>query len=93
LFLIVIQVYDGVRRRALPVLFDALKPGVDDDRMKGALWTVNMSDFGKYAICGRHYQSGTAPHVADAFKQSLHWLMISFRGSFHASIMKRYLLL
>ncbi|KAF8971515.1 hypothetical protein BDZ97DRAFT_1913988 [Flammula alnicola] len=44
-------VYDGVRRRALPVLFDALKPGTDDDRMKGALWTINSPSFGKYAIC------------------------------------------
>ncbi|KAH9487110.1 Proteasome activator complex subunit 4 [Psilocybe cubensis] len=42
--------YDGVRRRALPVLFDALKPGTDDDRVKGALWTINSPSFGKYAI-------------------------------------------
>lgn len=42
--------YDGVRRRALPVLYSALEPGVDDDRMKGALWTINMSPFGKYAV-------------------------------------------
>ena len=47
------QVYDGVRRRALPVLFDALKPGTEDDRMKGALWTLDLSSFGKYAIAGR----------------------------------------
>ncbi|CAA7258799.1 unnamed protein product [Cyclocybe aegerita] len=44
------SVYDGVRRRALPVLAEALKPGTDDDRMKGALWTLNLSSFGKYAI-------------------------------------------
>ncbi|KAG6869176.1 hypothetical protein C0993_012275 [Termitomyces sp. T159_Od127] len=43
-------VYDGVRRRALPVLFKALEPGTDDDRMKGALWTLNSPPLGKYAI-------------------------------------------
>ncbi|KAJ6574791.1 hypothetical protein B0H19DRAFT_1254444 [Mycena capillaripes] len=45
-------VYDGVRRRALPTLYKALEPGVDDDRMKGklcALWTLNLMSFGKYA--------------------------------------------
>ena len=48
-----LQAYDGVRRRALPVLFDALKPGTEDDRMKGALWTLDLSSFGKYAIAGK----------------------------------------
>ncbi|KAG6837040.1 hypothetical protein H0H93_015903 [Arthromyces matolae] len=43
-------VYDGVRRRALPILFEALEPGTDDDRMKGALWMLNSPFFGKYAI-------------------------------------------
>ncbi|KAF8640852.1 hypothetical protein AX17_000500 [Amanita inopinata Kibby_2008] len=42
--------YDGVRRRALPILYKALEPGTDDDRMKGALWTLNSSWFGKYAV-------------------------------------------
>ncbi|KAJ7042558.1 hypothetical protein C8F04DRAFT_1076309 [Mycena alexandri] len=42
-------VYDGVRRRALPVLYRALEPGVEDDRMKGALWSLNLMSFGKYA--------------------------------------------
>ncbi|KAJ7655130.1 hypothetical protein DFH06DRAFT_491600 [Mycena polygramma] len=42
-------VYDGVRRRALPTLYKALDPGADDGRMKGALWTLNMMSFGKYA--------------------------------------------
>ena len=51
--LILLQVYDGVRRRALPVLFDALKSGTEDDRMKGALWTLDLSSFGKYAIAGK----------------------------------------
>ncbi|KAF7319927.1 Membrane protein [Mycena kentingensis (nom. inval.)] len=45
----VCSVYDGVRKRALPKLYDALKPGTDDDRMKGALWTLNLVSFGKYA--------------------------------------------
>ncbi|KNZ79712.1 Proteasome activator complex subunit 4 [Termitomyces sp. J132] len=44
------EFYDGVRRRALPVLFKALDPGTDDDRMKGALWTLNLPSIGKYAI-------------------------------------------
>lgn len=48
-----LQVYDGVRRRALPILLDALKPGTEDDRMKGALWTLDLSSFGKYAIAGK----------------------------------------
>ena len=48
-----LQFYDGVRRRALPVLYDALKPGTEDDRMKGALWTLDLSSFGKYAVTGK----------------------------------------
>ncbi|ESK98482.1 membrane protein [Moniliophthora roreri MCA 2997] len=44
--------YDGVRRRALPLLYSALerKREVDDDRMKGALWTLNLPSFGKHAV-------------------------------------------
>lgn len=42
--------YDGLRRRALPVLHSALEPGTDDDRMKGALWTLNTAAFAKYAV-------------------------------------------
>ncbi|KAK0473258.1 hypothetical protein IW261DRAFT_1553160 [Armillaria novae-zelandiae] len=42
--------YDGVRRRALPALYKSLEPGTDDDRMKGALWTLNFPSFGRYAI-------------------------------------------
>ncbi|KAI0828367.1 hypothetical protein BC628DRAFT_1417934 [Trametes gibbosa] len=42
--------FDGVRRRCLPTLYQALEPGVEDDRMKGALWTLNLSVFAKYAI-------------------------------------------
>ncbi|KAI0724287.1 hypothetical protein C8T65DRAFT_714470 [Cerioporus squamosus] len=41
--------FDGVRRRCLPVLYKALEPGTEDDRMKGALWTLNLSVFAKYA--------------------------------------------
>ncbi|KAJ7783436.1 hypothetical protein DFH07DRAFT_995453, partial [Mycena maculata] len=41
-------VYDGVRRRAFPTLYKALE-STDDDRMKGALWTLNLMNFGKYA--------------------------------------------
>ncbi|TBU39582.1 hypothetical protein BD309DRAFT_1022044 [Dichomitus squalens] len=42
--------FDGVRRRCLPALYKALEPGTEDDRMKGALWTLNMSTLAKYAI-------------------------------------------
>ncbi|KAF4606976.1 hypothetical protein EYR38_001031 [Pleurotus pulmonarius] len=42
--------YDGVRRRTLPRLYKSLNPGTDDDRMKGALWTLHYSSFGKYAV-------------------------------------------
>ncbi|KAI0757264.1 hypothetical protein C8Q80DRAFT_1132754 [Daedaleopsis nitida] len=41
--------FDGVRRRCLPALYEALEPGTEDDRMKGALWTLNLSVFAKYA--------------------------------------------
>ncbi|KAI9066676.1 hypothetical protein FKP32DRAFT_1589371 [Trametes sanguinea] len=41
--------FDGVRRRCLPALYKALEPGTEDDRMKGALWTLNLSVFAKYA--------------------------------------------
>jgi len=42
--------YDGIRRRCLPKLYEALEPGNDDDRMKGALWTLNLACFAKFAI-------------------------------------------
>ncbi|PCH33392.1 ARM repeat-containing protein [Wolfiporia cocos MD-104 SS10] len=42
--------FDGLRRRCLPKLYKALEPGTDDDRMKGALWTLNSSLYAKYAI-------------------------------------------
>ncbi|EIN13624.1 hypothetical protein PUNSTDRAFT_94808 [Punctularia strigosozonata HHB-11173 SS5] len=44
------SVYDGVRNRCLPVLYKALEPGTEDDRMKGALWTLNSPVFAKYAM-------------------------------------------
>lgn len=42
--------YDGVRKRVLPRIYEALKPGTDDDRMKGALYLLNQSSFGKPSI-------------------------------------------
>ncbi|GBE78103.1 hypothetical protein SCP_0109850 [Sparassis crispa] len=42
--------FDGIRRRCLPILFKALEPGTEDDRMKGALWTLDSAAFAKYAI-------------------------------------------
>ncbi|KAI0343952.1 hypothetical protein BDW22DRAFT_1355187 [Trametopsis cervina] len=42
--------YDGPRRISLPLLYNALEPGTEDDRMKGALWTLNTASFAKYAI-------------------------------------------
>jgi proteasome activator subunit 4 len=41
------KAFDGFRRRCLPKLYKALEPGVDDDRMKGALWTLDTSVFGE----------------------------------------------
>lgn len=40
------QSFDGVRRRCLPALYKGLEPGAEDDRMKGALWTLNLSTLG-----------------------------------------------
>jgi hypothetical protein len=34
--------------RCLPLIYAALEPGTEDDRMKGALWTLNSSVFGEY---------------------------------------------
>lgn len=42
--------YDGVRTRALPKYLKALEPGNDDDRIKGALWSLNNPSFGRYGI-------------------------------------------
>ena len=67
-FLTLLQVYDGVRRRALPVLLDALKPGTEDDRMKGALWTLDLSSFGKYAIAGKSEVVCACANLSDKSK-------------------------
>jgi len=60
--------YDGTRRRALPTLFKALEPGTDDDRMKGALWTLNKPAFGKYAV------SGEIAHIFTEIRNWTLWL-------------------
>ena len=41
-----LQNFDGVRRRCLPKFYKALEPGTEDDRMKGALWALNVPVFG-----------------------------------------------
>ena len=41
-----LQSFDGVRRRCLPRFYKALEPGTEDDRMKGALWALNVPVFG-----------------------------------------------
>ena len=43
-----LQTLDGVQRRCLPALYKSLEPGTDDDRMKGALWTLNLSTLGMF---------------------------------------------
>jgi proteasome activator subunit 4 len=50
----ILQVYDGVRRLALPVLVKALESGTDDHRMKGALWTISSNVFGRYVVSGEY---------------------------------------
>ncbi|KAL0950828.1 hypothetical protein HGRIS_007590 [Hohenbuehelia grisea] len=60
--------YDGVRKRALPRLYKALQPGTDDDQMKGALWTLNYSSFGKYATT----EYTLAPEIIEALFQCQH---------------------
>lgn len=40
------QGFDGLHRRSMPKLYAALEPDVEDDRMKGALWTLNTTAFG-----------------------------------------------
>jgi len=41
-----LQNFDGIRRRCLPKFYKALEPGTEDDRMKGALWALNVPVFG-----------------------------------------------
>ncbi|EJD55475.1 hypothetical protein AURDEDRAFT_109790 [Auricularia subglabra TFB-10046 SS5] len=42
--------FDGCRVRCLPKLYKALDITVDDDRMKGALYTLNSPSFAKFAM-------------------------------------------
>lgn len=42
--------YDGIRKRSLGQLYPHLEKGSDDDRMKGALYTLNLSNFCKFAM-------------------------------------------
>lgn len=44
------EIYDGVRVRVLPRIYESLVQGTDDDRMKGALYLLNYPAFGKYAM-------------------------------------------
>ncbi|OBZ79723.1 Proteasome activator complex subunit 4 [Grifola frondosa] len=53
--------FDGVRRRCLPIIYKALEPGTEDDRMKGALWTLNSSIFAKYACGGEPFRISKLP--------------------------------
>jgi len=41
------QIYDGVRIRVLPRIYESLVQGTDDDRMKGALYLLNYPAFGE----------------------------------------------
>jgi hypothetical protein len=45
-----LQSFDGIRRRCLPKFYKALEPGTEDDRMKGALWALNVPVFGTSPI-------------------------------------------
>ncbi|KAL5535214.1 BLM3_1 [Sanghuangporus sanghuang] len=42
--------YDGVRRRCLPKFIASIEPGGSDNRIKGALHSLNMQVFTKYAL-------------------------------------------
>ncbi|KAG8823710.1 hypothetical protein FRC18_010687 [Serendipita sp. 400] len=57
------EVYDGVRRRVLPKVYEALAPGTDDDRLKGALYLLHYSNFGKYAVTDLRQFSLFIKHV------------------------------
>lgn len=43
--------FDGTIRLCMPTLFEAIKPGVEDDKMKGALHTLALKSF---ALVARH---------------------------------------
>ena len=36
------------------MLYESLEPGTEDDRMKGALWTLNLSVFGELYTVMQH---------------------------------------
>ncbi|KAA1468544.1 hypothetical protein DENSPDRAFT_833875 [Dentipellis sp. KUC8613] len=55
--------YDGIRYRCLPRIYEALEPGTENDRMKGALWTLNMSPFVKYAMADPTLASELISHL------------------------------
>lgn len=39
------QTFDGLRRRCIPTLYKCLDRGTDDDRMKGAIYTLDSNTF------------------------------------------------
>ncbi|KAG8998807.1 hypothetical protein FRB90_012229 [Tulasnella sp. 427] len=47
---ILMLAYDGIRMRCLPRLYEQLEKGSEDDKMKGALYMLNMSNFCKFAM-------------------------------------------
>lgn len=58
------QSFDGVRRRCLPKFYKALEPGTEDDRMKGALWALNVPVFGMSFL--EFMQPSSHPHQPTA---------------------------
>ena len=54
------QSFDGIRRRCLPKFYKALEPGTEDDRMKGALWALNVPVFGMSFL--EFMQTSSYPH-------------------------------
>ncbi|GJJ09449.1 hypothetical protein Clacol_003672 [Clathrus columnatus] len=57
--------YDGVRRRTLTKLYDALSPGSPDHRVKGALWQLNSPSFARTLFsCQVHEKSSIQKCVA-----------------------------
>ncbi|KAI0034951.1 hypothetical protein K488DRAFT_76958 [Vararia minispora EC-137] len=45
-----VNTYDGARRRAIPIIYKALDPTTEDDRMKGALYTFKSNSFVRLAV-------------------------------------------
>ncbi|CAH7687375.1 hypothetical protein PPACK8108_LOCUS22155 [Phakopsora pachyrhizi] len=46
----VAQVYDGGHGLLLPTLLDSLKPGIDPDRMKGAIYVLGSKSFSSFCL-------------------------------------------